>query len=359
MPEHELFELNPKDQPHRRFNLLTGEWVLVSPHRTDRPWTGNQEAPDKEQSIQYDPGCYLCPGNRRASGKTNPMYTQTFIFTDDFSALLPDTGLGKPILDPLLQMAPESGLCRVICYHPRHDLTMARMTEDQIRSIIDVWIDEFNTLGQKKGIAYIQIFENNGEMMGCATPHPHGQIWANSTIPNIPLKEDFRQQCYMQDNDRCLLCDYLERELNEKERIVFSNDSFVCLVPFWAIWPFETMILPRRHMGAINFMDEKEKTDLSVIIRQLGICYDNLFGTSFPYSMGIHQQPIIKGPLGTSAIWHFHFHYYPPLLRSKSIKKYMVGYEMLAMPQRDITPEKAADMLKSQRRIHYLETPLS
>ncbi|WP_020586008.1 UDP-glucose--hexose-1-phosphate uridylyltransferase [Desulfobacter curvatus] len=359
MPEHKSFESTPKDLPHRRFNLLTGEWVLVSPHRTDRPGTGQQENPYKGQSVRYDPECYLCPGNRRASGKTNPMYTRPFAFTDDFPALLPDNSLKKPILDTLLQMAPESGLCRVICYHPRHDLTMARMTEDQIRTIIDVWIDEFNALGQKKDIAYIQIFENKGEMMGCTTTHPHGQIWANSSIPNIPLKEDFRQQCYMQDHDRCLLCDYIKRELNEKERIVFSNDSFVCLVPFWATWPFETMILPRRHMGAISFMDEKEKTDLSAIIRQLGICYDNLFETSFPYSMGIHQQPILRGLDSTSAIWHFHFHYYPPLLGAESIKKHMVGYEMLAMPQRDITPEKAAGMLRSQGLTHYLDKPLS
>lgn len=359
MPEHTLSKPNSKALPHRRFNLLTGEWVLVCPHPTKRIWTGQQEEPDKAESAPYDPGCHLCPGNRRASGKTNPMYTQTFVFTHDLPALQPDTVLEKPPSDPLLQMAPESGLCRVICYTPRHDLTMARMTENQIRTIINVWIDEFNTLGQKKDIHYIQIFENKGEMMGCATPHPHGQIWANSSIPNQPLKEDFRQQCYMQDHDRCLLCDYLERELNEKERIVFSNDSFVCLVPFWAIWPFETMILPRRHMGAINFMDEKEKINLSVILRQLGICYDNLFETSFPYSMGIHQQPIIKGLVGTNDIWHFHFHYYPPLLGIKRIKKQMAGYDMLAMPQRDITPEKAAGMLRSQRPIHYLETSLS
>ncbi|MCG8548818.1 MAG: galactose-1-phosphate uridylyltransferase, partial [Desulfobacterales bacterium] len=258
------FEQPPENQPHRRFNLLTGEWVLVSPLRADRPWNEQQKAPDNKPSDRYNPGCNLCPGNRRTSGKTNPMYSQPFVFTDDAPALLPDTVMGKFSLDPLLQMAPESGLCRVICYTPRHDLTMARMTEDQIRAVIDAWIDEFNTLGQKKNIAYVQIFENKEEMTG--NTHPHGKIWASSSIPNRILKEDFRQQCYMQDHDRCLLCDYLERELKEKERIVFANDSFICLVPFWAVWPFETMVLPRRHMGAIDFMNEKEKTDLSGII---------------------------------------------------------------------------------------------
>nr|WP_319494336.1 galactose-1-phosphate uridylyltransferase [uncultured Desulfobacter sp.] len=355
MHKHKGFESNPENRPHRRFNLMTGEWVLVSPHRTDQAWTGQHQEPGKTHSVQYDPGCGLCPGNRRASGEANPMYAQPFIFTEDAPALLPDTGLERPPLDTLLQMAPESGLSRIICYHPRHDLTMARMTENQIRAVIDVWIDEFNTLGQKEDIAYIQIFENKGDMINDVTPHPHGHIWASSFIPNIPLKEDFRQQCYMQDHDRCLLCDYLERELDEKKRIVFSNDTFVCLVPFWAGWPFETMILPRRHMGAINFMDKKEKTDLSAIIRQLNICYDNLFESAFPYAMGIHQQPIIQGPAGTSAIWHFHFHYYPPMRYPHSTKNHMDGYEMLAMHQRDITPEKAANMLRSQPLAHYLD----
>ena len=355
MNKHKSFETPPENQPHRRFNLMTGEWVLVSPHRIDRTCTGHPQEPCKTHSVQHDSGCSLCPGNQRASGEINPMYTQPFIFTEDVPALLPDTDLQKPPLDTLLQTAPESGLCKIICYHPRHDLTMARMTENQIRAVIDAWIDEFNTLGQKQDISYIQIFENKRDLMDNAKPHPHGHIWASSFIPNIPLKEDFRQQCYMQDHDRCLLCDYLERELNEKKRIVFSNDAFVCLVPFWAAWPFETMILPRRHMGAINFMDEKEKADLSAIIRQLNICYDNLFENEFPYAMGIHQQPIIQGPAGTSAIWHFHLHYYPPMACPQSMKNRMAGYEMLAMHQRDITPEKAAEMLRSQSSIHYLD----
>lgn len=356
MFKHKLFESNPESQPHRRFNLMSGEWVLISPHRTDRAWDGAPQEQGNNQSVQYDPDCSLCPGNQRTTGERNPMYTKPFIFTEGAPALLPDTDIEKPPLDSLLQTAPESGLCRVICYHPRHDLTMARMTENQIRAVIDAWIDEVNTLGQKQDIAYIQIFESKGDVMDAAPLHPHGHIWASSFIPDIPLKEDFRQQCYMQDHDRCLLCDYLERELDEKKRIVFSNDAFVCLVPFWAAWPFETMILPRRHMGAINFMDEKEKTDLSAIIRQLNICYDNLFEAGFHYAMGIHQQPIIQGPAGTSAIWHFHFHYYPPMAHPQRMKHHMAGYEMLAMNQRDITPEKAAAILRSQPSIHYLDT---
>ncbi len=362
-----MAEQQISDYPHKRLNLLTGEWVLVSPHRAQRPWTGQQEAPDAETAVQYDPGCYLCPGNQRAGGEKNPRYTDTFVFTNDFSALLPDTGTDRgpdagpetesdrTAPDPLLQSAPESGICRVICYHPRHDLTMARMDRAQIERVIDVWIAEFEHLSREERIAHVQIFENRGELMGCSNPHPHGQIWANSTIPTVPLKEDEHQYQYLTTHGRCLLCDYLERELKDKERVVFSNDTFVCLVPFWAEWPFETMILPRRHMGAIPLMTPDEKKDLAAIIQQLGICYDNLFTTSFPYSMGIHQHPAAETKARAADAWHFHFHYYPPLLRSKTIKKHMVGYEMLAMPQRDITAEKAAAMLRAQPAIHYLE----
>lgn len=354
MAKHQITNL-----PHKRFNLLTGEWLLVSPHRTDRPWTGQQEEPGTAVGAQYDPECYLCPGNRRAGGIVNPEYTSTFVFTNDYAALLPEAGAVPAGDDPLLKMAPESGICRVLCYNPRHDLTMARMSVGQIQGIVAAWISEFQTLQANDAIAYVQIFENRGEIMGCSNPHPHGQIWANSSIPTIPAREDVQQAHYHKEHGSCLLCDYLQRELALGERILFTNDSFVCLVPFWATWPFETMILPRRHLQTIDQLKREEQKDLAVIMQQLGICYDNLFATSFPYSMGMHQRPVDcpdggENDGGRYDYWHFHIHYYPPLLRSKSVKKHMVGYEMFGMPQRDITAEKAADMLRAQKRVHYL-----
>jgi len=340
--------------PHRRFNPLTGEWILVSPHRNQRPWTGQEETPDTATPTKYDPNCYLCPTNTRAEGTTNPPYTETFVFSNDYAALLPEPLETKQTVseDELLRAEPETGICRVICYSPRHDLTMARMENSVIERVIATWQQEYQTLGAIKDINHIQIFENRGLVMGCSNPHPHGQIWANSTTPTIPASESRQQQAYRQKHKSCMLCRYLDRELQEEQRILFTNPSFVALIPFWAAWPFETMILPRRHASSIATLTEIEKSDLAQIMKSLAVCYDNLFQTSFPYSMGIHQQQTD----GTNYnFWHYHIHYLPPLLRSRTVKKHMVGYELLAMPQRDLTAEMAAKWLRELPSTHYLE----
>lgn len=301
---------------------------------------------------EHDDTCYLCPGNTRAGGVVNPDYTDTFVFTNDFAALLPDSSDEAPPSDDLLRAEPETGVCRVICYSPRHDLNMARLGIVRARKVVDLWCKQFAELSVRKDLGYVQIFENRGAVMGCSNPHPHGQIWATKNIPMYPATEDMRQKTHLDEHDSCLLCRYLERELEERTRIIFENDSFVALVPFWAVWPFETMILPRVHMGSILQMTPMQRNDLADAMVRLGIRYDNLFQTSFPYSMGIHQQPSTDGD---HSHWHFHLHYYPPLLRSQSVKKFMVGYEMLAMPQRDLTAEAAADRIRTQAETHYLE----
>ncbi|WP_319581721.1 UDP-glucose--hexose-1-phosphate uridylyltransferase [uncultured Pseudodesulfovibrio sp.] len=345
-----------EDHPHRRLNQLTGEWVLVSPHRTKRPWQGQQEAPDRATLPSYDEHCYLCPGNGRAGGAVNPQYTDTFVFTNDFAALLPEppeAGLA-PQQDGLLVAEAETGTCRVICYSPRHDLTLARLGREQAARVVDVWCDEFAHLGWREDIGYVQIFENRGAAMGCSNPHPHGQIWATRGVPMYPAAEDRRQAEHLDRKGKCLLCAYLETELERGERIIFENDSFAALVPFWALWPFETMILPKAHLANILEMSPEQRRDLADAMVRLNVRYDNLFQTSFPYSMGIHQAPTDGGEYPH---WHFHLHYYPPLLRSKSVKKFMVGYEMMAMPQRDLTAESAAARLREQSEVHYMDTP--
>ena len=336
---------------HRRFNPLTGDWVLVSPHRTERPWDGQHEDAEISNAERYRPDCYLCPNNTRAGGETNPDYSETFVFTNDFAALRQhDRTLEGCDSDDLLRAEPETGMCRVICYSPRHDLTIPQMTQAQVCSIIETWISEYRQLSSLEDINHVQIFENRGLIMGCSNPHPHGQIWANKTVPVIPSREQAAQHSYLSAKGSCLLCDYLQRELAEAQRILFVNDHYVALVPFWATWPYETMILPRFHSGSISTLIPEQIDGLAEILISLGICYDNLFLTSFPYSMGIHQQPT---DAKTYPEWHWHIHYLPPLLRSSSVKKHMVGYEMLAMVQRDLTPEAAAGRLQSLPTVHY------
>jgi UDPglucose--hexose-1-phosphate uridylyltransferase len=342
--------MNLSDFPHRRYNPLLGEWLLVSPHRTKRPWQGKIERVSRTDVPEYDASCYLCPGNRRAGADLNPPYENTFVFVNDFSALLTDSPSGETADGGLLMASSERGTCKVICFSPKHNLTFALMKPVDIRKVVDVWIEQYQELGSIAFINYVQIFENRGEIMGCSNQHPHGQIWANESIPTQPAKEGQRQQEYREKNKSCLLCDYIEKEKNNQARIVVENGSFIALVPFWAIWPFETMVLPKIHATDISTLSEQSKTDLADIMHQLAIRYDNLFETDFPYSFGIHQRPTDDQP---HEEWHFHLHYFPPLLRSAVIKKFMVGYELLAMPQRDFTPEESARRLRACADEHF------
>jgi len=344
--------LDLREHPHRRLNLLTGEWVLVSPHRTKRPWQGQVEKPPEEKLPAYDPDCYLCPGNARAGGKRNPPYSETFVFDNDFAALLPGTPQAKVNRAELLIAEGEPGVCRVICFSPRHDLTLARMDVAAIRKVVDVWVEQFRELGARDFIRYVQIFENRGAMMGCSNPHPHCQVWANSSIPNEPAKETRSQRRWLEEKGSLLLEDYLKLELEAGERLVVENEHFVALVPFWAVWPFETMILPRRRVAGMDEFTEEERTGLADILKRMTTRYDNLFQVSFPYSMGFHQRPTDERE---HREWYFHAHFYPPLLRSATVKKFMVGYEFLAYPQRDITPESAAARLRELPERHYSE----
>ena len=327
---------------HRRLNPLTGEWVLVSPHRARRPWQGKREAPASAAGLTHDPDCYLCPGNSRAGGARNPDYTHTFVFDNDFPALQAD-GPARAERDGLLIAEGESGRCRVLCFSPRHDLTLSGMAIADIEIVVDVWVEETIALGRLPDIASVQIFENRGEMMGASNPHPHGQIWATRHLPNELEKETHRQGEYLLNHGRPLLLDYLAQELRQGERVVLANDDFCVLVPFWANWPFETLILPRRRIGGFDEMSAGEKTSLAEALSRLTRLYDGLFDSPFPYSMGFHQKPT-DGAL--HAEWQMHAHFYPPLLRSATIRKFMVGFEMLGSPQRDITPEAAAARLR-------------
>jgi UDPglucose--hexose-1-phosphate uridylyltransferase len=337
---------------HRRYNPLTRDWVLVSPNRTERPWQGQTEKAVQPSSPAYDPDCYLCPGNARAGGMRNPKYSSTFVFDNDFAALQPD--LPEIIVEVggknLLIAKSEGGICRVVCFSPRHDLTLAQMSTGEIAGVVDVWAEQYRSLGGLPQIRHVQIFENRGTMMGSSNPHPHGQIWATQTIPNEPRKEQESLQDYQREHSGCMLCDYLALELTSRERIVCQNESFVAVVPFWAIWPFETLLLSKRHVADIDALDAAERAALADILRRLTTRYDNLFQISFPYSMGFHQRPT-DGEEHSE--WHFHAHFYPPLLRSASIRKFMVGFELLASPQRDVTPELVAERLREVAEGHY------
>jgi len=343
-------EMKFNDRPHRRLNILTGEWVQVSPHRTQRPWQGQQEEQVKDQKPKYDEKCYLCPGNSRAGDAENPYYKSTFTFDNDFSALLPDIDADGVDSDDLLVARTEKGICRVICFSPRHDLTLPEMETGQIRNVVDLWVDEYRELGSKTFINYVQIFENKGEMMGCSNPHPHGQIWAQESIPEEPAKELVQQQSYYQKHGSTLLGDYLALELEKQERVVAQNDHFVVLVPFWAFWPYETLVISRRPFARFTDMTADEKEGLADIIKKITVKYDNLFNISFPYSAGFHPAPTDGKP---HPEWHFHMHFYPPLLRSATIKKFSVGYEMLGNEQRDITAEYVAEILRDLPNVHY------
>ena len=340
------------DFPHRRMNLLTGEWVLVSPHRTKRPWLGMVEKPPRVDLPAYDPACYLCPGNVRDTGVKNPDYPSTFVFDNDFAALLPETppGAGEISGSPLFVAEPAVGRCQVICFSPRHDLSLPELSQAQVEAVVRTWRDVSAKLGAAEGIRYVQVFENKGAMMGASNPHPHSQVWASGHVPNEPAREGRSQAEYSRQKGACLLCDLLAAERETGERIVVENEHFSALVPFWAIWPFEILLVSRRHFSAFEQLSESEVSGLAEIIRQITTRYDNLFEVSFPYSMGFHPAPLRGGAFPG---WHFHAHYYPPLLRSATVRKFMVGYEMLAMPQRDLTAEEAARRLRSLSSGHY------
>ncbi len=335
---------NWNQDPHRRFNPLTREWVLVSPHRTQRPWQGQVEAGAGEKRPAYDPECYLCPGNARAGGVRNPDYQTTFVFENDFAALKPATPAERFEQNGLLIAESEPGTCRVVCFSPRHDLTIAQMDVPALRKVVDTWREQYLELGSRPSINYVQIFENRGAMMGASNPHPHCQIWSNLTVPDEPLKEQISQAAWRGEHRSCLLCDYTRLEAAEKSRIVEENDSFLVVVPFWAVWPFETLVISKRHTASLDQFEDRESDGLAEILQRTTARYDRLFQVSFPYTMGFHQKPT-DGE--THPEWHFHAHFYPPLLRSATIRKFMVGYEMLGMPQRDITPETAAERLRA------------
>ncbi|MDM8532708.1 UDP-glucose--hexose-1-phosphate uridylyltransferase [Anaerolineales bacterium HSG25] len=330
------------DHSHRRLNPLTSEWIIVAPHRTKRPWQGQVEKVAPEQRPTHDPNCYLCPGNTRSGGFKNPDYTNTFIFVNDYSSLLPDTPTSPPPTHSLFQAKSERGLCRVICFSPRHDLSLPQLPQTDIRHVIDVWADQVTELGQT--YPWVQIFENKGAMMGCSNPHPHGQLWATETLPTEPAKEDAHQKAYFEAHNKPLLVDYADLELAQQERIVIENQDWLVVVPYWAAWPFETLLLPKQHVLHLPDLSDRQRDNLADIMKRFLTKYDNLFDISFPYSMGWHSAPLDDQNYDH---WQLHAHFYPPLLRSATVKKFMVGYEMLGEIQRDLTPEQAAERLRA------------
>jgi UDPglucose--hexose-1-phosphate uridylyltransferase len=329
--------------PHRRYNPLLDEWVLCSPHRLKRPWQGQTEAPPREERPAYDPTCYLCPGNARAGGHRNPAYAGTYVFDNDFPALLPEPGGDVPGDGGLLRAQGETGRCRVVCFSPRHDLTLADMDLAGIRAVVETWAAETETIGGDPRIAWVQVFENKGEIMGCSNPHPHGQIWATGHLPTIPARKHAAQERHFASHGRDLLGDYLEEERRRGERVVLDNEHWVWVVPFWAVWPFETMLLPRRRVPDLPSLRGEEREALAEILKALSAGYDRLFSCSFPYSMGWHGRPADGGE---HPAWRLHATWLPPLLRSAMVKKFLVGYEMTGEPQRDLTPEAAAARLR-------------
>jgi UDPglucose--hexose-1-phosphate uridylyltransferase len=336
--------------PHRRFNPLTGEWIQVSPQRMLRPWLGQVEKTVTEALPTYDPQCYLCPGNERAGGLQNPVYENIFVFDNDYPVLLANVPPQPTAQHPLLQTQSVPGVTRVICFSPRHNLTLPEMACAQIRQVVDTWAQQTAELG--KTYRWIQVFENKGQIMGCSNPHPHGQIFAIDTLPNEALKEDKRQRQYYQKSGSSLLRDYADLEMARGERVVLATETWLALVPFWAAWPFEVILLPRRPVLRLPDLTDAERDGLATILKRLLTRYDNLFETSFPYAMGWHGAPYGRAE---PSHWQLHAHFYPPLLRSATVKKFMVGYELLSEIQRDLTAEQAAERLRSAPEIHYKE----
>ena len=343
-------QFSNNEHPHRRYNPLLDEWILVSPHRNKRPWQGQNEKVHEDNRPEHDKDCYLCAGNVRANGVKNPDYTDCYVFENDFSALLKDEVNFENKNNTLFQLKPERGINKVVCFSPKHNLTLPEMEVSDIEKVVQTWSEQYIELGSHDYINYVQIFENKGSVMGCSNPHPHGQIWAQSSLPTQVEKTQKSLRAYYEKHKTSLLKDYLEQELENKERIAIENNHFVALVPFWATWPYETMIISKRHFGNIIAMSKEETKAFAEIIKGITVKYDNLFETSFPYSAGIHQTPTDRV---SHPEWHFHMHFYPPLLRSSTVKKFMVGYEMLGEAQRDISPEQSAKILRDLPNQHY------
>jgi len=344
---------NPSDHQHLRRNPLKDEWVLVSPHRTRRPWSGQLERPAQDDPPSLDPANPLCPGSRRPNGNVNPDYKSTFVFDNDFPALMEDVPSPPEGEDPLFGVAAARGNCRVMCFHPRSDVTLARMTRAEILEVVETWIREMNELGKK--FNWVQIFENKGETMGCSNPHPHCQIWSSSFLPNEARVKDREQRRYFDTHSRPMLADYCQRELDRQERVVCSNAEWLVVVPWWAVWPYETMLLPRTHVARLAELTAAQRTELADILKRVTVKYDNLFKCNFPYSMGWHGAPTGEQLGAACPHWTLHAVFLPPLLRSASVRKFMVGYEMLAQAQRDLTPEAAARALRELPDRHYRE----
>ncbi|GHE88933.1 UDP-glucose--hexose-1-phosphate uridylyltransferase [Thalassotalea profundi] len=340
---------DPSEHPHRRFNPLLDEWVLVSPHRAKRPWQGQIETEESDNKPAYDPECFLCAGNTRINGEINSNYTETYVFTNDFAALKQDTPHYQNE-DPLFKVATEQGESRVICFSPDHSKSLPELSVEEISQVVNTWQSQCIELS--KNYQWVQVFENKGSVMGCSNPHPHGQIWAQQQLPTLVNKKQITQSAYAEKYGTNLLGDYGTKELTNKERLVVENTDWLVVVPYWAAWPFETLVLPKFTVTRMTDLTTAQKLSLADIIKQITIKYDNLFNCSFPYSMGWHGAPY-DGQEHKE--WTLHASFFPPLLRSATVRKFMVGYEMMAEAQRDLTPEQAAERLRNLPSVHYKE----